>query len=269
MEAVMNNFARSRRMRRTGIAAVLAVALVTGPVGVASAAEASTLKHPATHSAQAIGHPSGIDVRAVLAEVAPSVVRIESIQSIPGGLFTEPVAQKATGTGVIVRRDGLIVTNNHVVQGADKVTVFLADGRQLPATVLGTSLAHDLAVLQVQAAEPLPAVAMGDSREVRVGDPVVAIGNALALEGGPTVSQGIVSALNRTVDTDTGATLRHMIQTDAAINPGNSGGPLVDAAGNFIGINSAGAPEAENIGFAIPTSVAKPVVARLLAAAQR
>jgi S1-C subfamily serine protease len=253
-------------MRRGGTAAVLAAALLAGPVGAASAAE--TTQDPA-HSSRALGHPSGIDVPAVLAAVAPSVVRIESTQSTVGGFLSEPVTQKATGTGVIVARDGVIVTNNHVVEGADKVVVFLADGEQLPATVLGTSPAHDLAVIQVHAAKPLPAVPMGDSRRLRVGDPVVAIGNALALEGGPTVSQGIVSALNRTVDTDRGASLTHMIQTDAAINPGNSGGPLVDAAGHFVGINSAGAPEAENIGFAIPTAVAKPVIAALLREARR
>ena len=264
----MNAELRSRRLRRTGTAAALAAALLAGPVGAASAAEVSTAKGPGGHSVRALGHPAGVDVPAVLAAVRPSVVRIESTQSIAGGLLEEPVTQKATGTGVIVARDGVIVTNNHVVEGADKVVVFLADGKQLPATVLGTSPAHDLAVIQVHAGKPLPAVPLGDSRTLQVGDPVVAIGNALALEGGPTVSQGIVSALNRTVDTDKGATLRHMIQTDAAINPGNSGGPLVDAAGHFVGINSAGAPDAENIGFAIPSAVAKPVVAELLREAQ-
>ncbi len=267
----MNTASHGRGLRRTGLAMLLTTALVAGPVGMAAAAETSDAGKPGPgRSATALGHPSGVDVPAVLAAVGPSVVRIQSeLAPLPGGLFEAPVSQTATGTGVITDRSGVIVTNAHVVEGAQKVTVFLADGRALPAKVLGASPAHDVAVLQVKAGKPLPAVPLGDSRALRVGDPVVAIGNALALEGGPTVSQGIVSALNRTIDTDHGATLRHMIQTDAAINPGNSGGPLVDAAGHFIGINSAGAPSAENIGFSIPTSVAKPVVAALLREAQR
>jgi serine protease Do len=128
--------------------------------------------------------------------------------------------------------------------------------------VVGTAPASDLAVIRVDASG-LPTAALGDSSSLLVGDPVVAIGNALALPGGPTVTQGIVSALDRTLAEQNGIQLGNVIQTDAAINPGNSGGPLVDAAGQVVGINVATAADAQNIGFAIAITPAKPLIEKL------
>jgi serine protease Do len=163
---------------------------------------------------------------------------------------------------VIVRGDGVIVTNDHVVAGARSIRVQLADGRNLPAHVLGTAASSDLAVIKVPAAG-LPTATLGSSRSLRVGDAVVAIGNALALPGGPTVTEGIVSALGRSIEEPDGVRLTHVIQTDAAINPGNSGGPLVDSRGRVVGINSATAAEGQNIGFAIAVTPARHVISRL------
>jgi S1-C subfamily serine protease len=161
------------------------------------------------------------------------------------------------GTGFVIREDGVIVTNFHVVEGAlsIKVTLPPPDGRSYQARVIGSDPDRDLAVLKV-GARGLPTVPLGDSSTLALGQRVVALGYALALEGGPTVTSGIISSLERTVqvqDRSAGVvrTLQDALQTDAAINPGNSGGPLVDMAGNVVGINTAGAGQAENIGFAI------------------
>jgi S1-C subfamily serine protease len=146
-----------------------------------------------------------------------------------------------------------------VVEAADEIIVTLSDGEELTAEVLGTDPTRDLAILDVEA-EGLPTAALGDSDNLRVGDSVVAIGNALALGQEPTVTSGIVSAVNRSIAASGSVTLRDLIQTDAAINPGNSGGPLVNAAGEVIGMNTAIAGGAENIGFAISISSIAPTL---------
>ena len=166
----------------------------------------------------------------------------------------------------MISEDGVVVTNNHVVEGAGRIEARFSDGTSLVARVLGTDVASDLAVLHVDGAG-LPTVELGDSDAVQVGDDVVAIGNALALEGGLSVTRGIVSGLHRTVPTSRNSALVDVIQTDAAINPGNSGGPLVDFRGRVIGINTAIADptSAQNVGFAIPISQAKPIIDALRA----
>jgi serine protease Do len=174
----------------------------------------------------------------------------------------QPVAEEGTGTGVVVGANGVIVTNDHVVAGARSIQVQLSDGRKLAAAVLGTAVGSDLAVIKVNASG-LPTAKFGDSNSLQVGDPVVAIGNALALPGGPTVTEGIVSALGRSIRESDGAQLNNIIQTDAAINPGNSGGPLVDASRRVVGINSAAATQGQNIGFAIAITPASQVIKRL------
>jgi putative serine protease PepD len=196
--------------------------------------------------------PAGaaLDVKAILAKVEPSVVDIVASNRRGSG----------EGTGVIISSDGYVLTNAHVVDGANRVSVAVAGGsRALPATVVGADDGHDVALLKIEGASGLPAAELGRSADVGVGEDVVAIGNALGLRGDPTVTRGIVSALNRTVENLTG-----MIQTDAAINPGNSGGPLVNSAGQIIGINTAVAAQgAQNIGFAIPIDKAKSLADRL------
>jgi serine protease Do len=154
------------------------------------------------------------------------------------------------------------VTNNHVVAGAQTIEVVFADDRKMPARVLGRDPTTDLAVLKVDASD-LPVATLGDSGALKVGDDVIAIGNALALEGGPTVTRGIVSAEDRTITAENGIRLEHVIQTDTAINPGNSGGPLVNSAGEVVGINTAVAGDAQNIGFSIAVNAAKPIIEEL------
>ena len=253
----------ARRGAGTLLALALGAALFGGgAVAVAVAvADRTQSAAPALASASAVGRPVGIDVRAVLSKAEPAVVTVRT-RLVGQDSFAQPVAEQGTGTGVVVAADGVIVTNAHVVAGAQTITVQLADGRTLSARVLGTAPGSDLAVLKV-AATGLPIAELGDSAAVQVGDPVVAIGNALALPGGPTVTQGIISALDRTISTDTGVRLEHVLQTDAAINPGNSGGPLLDAAGRVIGINSATSTNGQNIGFAIAIGPAEPVLRQL------
>jgi S1-C subfamily serine protease len=186
--------------------------------------------------------------------VLPSVVNVRT--TVPGGGTGE-------GSGVVVDRAGIIVTNNHVVEGATTISVAFNDevhAKPLAATVVGTAPERDLAVLRVDAADLLP-IALASSAALRLGDDVIAIGYPLGL-GGPTVTRGIVSGLDRTVEPEDGARLEGLLQTDAAINPGNSGGALVDRAGRLVGINTAAARggTAENIGFAIAIDGARPVI---------
>jgi putative serine protease PepD len=254
--------------RSPRLAALVAVAVLSG--GTAAVAthaldgRGTTATYaPATSNAQA-RTLSGktLDVAQVVAAVGPSVVSIRS--QISNGFVTE----SAAGTGVIISADGEVMTNAHVVDGASSVKVTLAgESQSRDATVVGADTANDLALLKISGVSNLPAATLGKSSDVRVGDDVVAIGNALALKGGPTVTRGIVSALDRTLETAE-ATMTGLIQTDASISSGNSGGPLVDATGKVIGINSAVAASgqgasAENIGFAIAIDNARPVIDRL------
>ncbi|WP_188189387.1 S1C family serine protease [Nonomuraea sp. SYSU D8015] len=208
-----------------------------------------------------------LTVAQVAEKVQPSVVMIQG--------------QTAEGSGVVLSDDGLILTNNHVVQGQNALTVKFNDGRTSKASVVGTDPATDLAVIRAEGVKGLTKATLGDSDQVKVGDQVLALGSPLGLDG--SVTAGIVSALDRTVtaggspgqqqlppgwsrqggESET-TTLGGMIQTDAAINPGNSGGALVNAAGELIGINSAVSSEGVNLGFAIPVNTAKQVADQLI-----
>jgi serine protease Do len=201
------------------------------------------------------------DIQEILAKVEPAVVSIRT-RTLSLGDFLKPVPGEGAGTGFVIGSDGVILTNNHVVAGAQSIEVVFADDRKMPARVLGRDPTTDLAVVKVDASG-LPTATLGDSDRLKVGDDVVAIGNALALEGGPTVTRGIVSAENRTITAENGVRLEHVLQTDTAINPGNSGGPLVNSAGEVVGINTAVAGDAQNIGFSIAITPAKPIVDEL------
>jgi serine protease Do len=201
------------------------------------------------------------DIQEILARVEPAVVSIRT-RSLSLGDFLRPVPGEGAGTGFVIAPDGVLVTNNHVVSGAQTIEVVFADDRKMPARVLGRDPTTDLAVLKVDATD-LPVAALGDSSALKVGDDVIAIGNALGLEGGPTVTRGIVSAEDRTITAESGIRLEHVIQTDTAINPGNSGGPLVNSAGEVVGINTAVAGDAQNIGFSIAINAAKPIIDEL------
>jgi S1-C subfamily serine protease len=208
--------------------------------------------------------PDGDAIVQVVERVRPSVVNV--VAELAGG-------QEAEGTGFIVRRDGIVVTNFHVVEGAGALTVITDDGQRYRARGIGGLDSSDLAVLKIRA-DDLPIVPLGDSADLDLGQPVVAMGFALGLEGGPSVTSGIVSALNRTIEAGGQAapsrTYEGVIQTDAAINPGNSGGPLVNLSGEVVGINTAGvqAAQAENIGFAIAINRARPIIERAIAEPQ-
>ena len=193
-----------------------------------------------------------LDVSGLVSRTLPSVVDI-SVE-VNGG--------SGTGSGFVISSDGQIVTNAHVVADATKITVTFADKTKASGKVVGVDRTDDLAVVHVDKTG-LPALELGSSTALRMGNPVVAIGSALALTGGPTATEGIISALGRTIDTADGEHLTHLLQTDAAINPGNSGGPLLTLDGRVVGINSAGSTGAQNVGFAIAIDTAKPIIGRL------
>ncbi len=198
------------------------------------------------------------DVSDLVERVGNGVVTVTSTQIQLDALLQPTEVPAGTGTGIVIDDQGHVLTNDHVITGARNVIVIGADGSQRDGVVVGTAFPdNDLALLLVEQNEGLEPIPLGSSSQLRVGDPVVAIGNALGL--GISVSVGIVSALGRAVSTDTGP-LRNLLQTDAAINPGNSGGPLLNAAGEVIGINTAVAGGAENIGFAILIDEAMPFV---------
>ena len=200
----------------------------------------------------------------VVAKVKPSVVAIKTeVTTID--IFNRPRTQQGAGSGWIIREDGIIITNNHVVEGAESITVTLDDGQTLPVATntVATDRLADLAVLKIDA-KNLTAVPVGDSQKLKVGDWVVAIGNSLGR--GISATTGIISSLEVRVDVSPGQTLYDLIQTDAAINPGNSGGPLVNMAGEVIGITSAklASVEIEGVGYAISSREAVPIIGKLI-----
>ena len=185
----------------------------------------------------------------VLEKVSKSVVNISTVKLVHH-MFYQAVPVKGMGSGTIVDSQGYILTNNHVIHGAERITVTLWNGEVLQGKLIGACTVHDIAVVKVDK-EDLTAAGLGDSNELRVGQRVYAIGNPFGLAGGPTVTSGVVSAVNRTIESES-EMLENLVQTDAAINPGNSGGPLVSPDGKVVAINTAIIPYAQGIGFAIP-----------------
>jgi S1-C subfamily serine protease len=244
--------------RRTarGAAALTALALAAA-TAVAGCGQASTAGPGASGPAAIMGSPfAGVqqDYVRVTRVVSPQVVQIQSTTGL--------------GSGVVFDKGGNVVTNAHVVAGQRQFVVTLSGGDRHPATLVGSDPAHDLAVVHLSGAKPAPAN-FGDSSKVQVGDLVLAIGNPLGLRS--SVTEGIVSSLNRSVGEGNGVTLAPAIQTTAAINPGNSGGALVDLSGTVIGIPTLAAldpqlgdVQAAGIGFAIPSSTVRQVATRLI-----
>ena len=193
-------------------------------------------------------------------KVSESLVSVSSMRL--ERRFFGIVPLEGQGSGVILDAKGLILTNNHVIDGANRVQVSLKDGRTFVGDVVGSDEATDIAVIRVDARD-LPAAELGDSEALKVGQFVLAIGNALGLPGGPTVSMGVLSAMGRPLP---GADLifEGLLQTDAAVNPGNSGGPLADLEGRVIGINTAMIPFAQGVGFAIPINTVKRITNEIL-----
>ena len=248
-------------------------ALLASGNGAPAAQTAST-----TFGADAISNVAKKDTPGVV-QITNEQVQLGSMgqgggQAVPAGV----------GTGIVMDNKGHILTNDHVVRGAQKLVVTLSNGsKEYPATLIGGDVRSDLAVIQVTGAN-IPPLVLGDSSKLQVGQWVIAIGNALALPGGPTVTAGVISALDRTVrepgqssssnpkaQSASGPYLFDAIQTDAPINPGNSGGPLVDLNGDVVGINTLGAGQAEpgvqseGIGFAISINTAKKIADQLIA----
>ena len=250
------------RPRRASVwvAGAVSLALTSGVLGGVVGARLSdddtaVTAGPASATTVASG-PSAVtagpalDVVGILAKVEPAVVAIQATSG----------RRMGQGTGIVITPEGEVLTNAHVVEGATDIRVTLqGESQSRAATLLGADSGNDIALLRIDGASRLKTADLGSSAAVRVGDDVVAVGNALGLRGDPTVTRGIVSGLNRSLDTLSG-----MIQTDAAINPGNSGGPLANNGGQVIGINTAVAGRGgQNIGFAIPIDSARTILDRL------
>ena len=262
-----------RTLWSTRISLLLIAALVGGLAGHYASPSSSgpggvTINEVNTAPGAAI-LPGGLSIPKLIDKALPSIVSID----VKGQGIEDQ------GTGMVITSSGLVITNNHVIAaavGGGTITVTKSGStKSLPATLIGTNPVDDVALIKINNISGLKAVTFGDSNSLVVGDAVVAIGNALGLAAGtPTVTSGIVSALGRTVtagSTTTSETLNNMIQTDAAINPGNSGGPLLDAAGDVIGMNTAVAgtlpdgTSAQNIGFAIPVATITSLLKQLKA----
>ncbi|CAB4368418.1 MAG: PDZ domain-containing protein [Actinobacteria bacterium] len=258
--------ARPRGNRVVALLLVLAMSVGGGIVGGligANSSDSSSTGGPLVTAAPVKPENVGkTDIARAAATIAPSIVTIDSLTG----------TSESVGTGIIVTSDGEIITNNHVVEGATSVRVRL-NGTTSPisAKVLATDSGNDLALIKLDNAKGLTVATFADPASIAVGDPVVAVGYALALDGGPSVTSGIISALSRTL-TDSSGALNGLIQTDAAISSGNSGGPLINLNGQVVGINTAVAngdsnTAANNIGFAIGVAEVQRVASLLRAEA--
>ena len=229
------------------------------PAGTAPSGQAPAAPQPPSGPAA----PSTVEestVIRVVQKARPAVVNISVTAQVatPYGLFP----REGQGSGVIVRADGLVLTNNHVIQDAQEIHVTLLSGQTLRGRVLGADRFSDIAVVKVESPRPLPAVPFGSSNVLQVGQMAIAIGNPFGL--GSTVTVGVVSALNRSIQASPDFTVENLVQTDAAINPGNSGGALLDSAGRLIGINTAIIQGAQGIGFAIPIDHASLIMEQIV-----
>lgn len=251
------------------LCAVLSAGVSYATVQVTQDDAASGVVKVASSNGGNVGAGTDFDIYSLLEKVEPAVTAIE-LGSREGGTVT-PVA---AGSGVIISSDGLMLTNAHVVEAVDSLgnritnpvyTVKMHDGTVRSAKVLGASTAYDVALMQLDDTSNLQPLTLADATTFQVGDRVVAVGNALDLGDAPTVTTGIISALDRTLQESDTVTLRGLIQTDAAINHGNSGGALVNTKGELVGINSAGIPDAQNIGFAISVGTIQPLLEDLKA----
>lgn len=246
---------------------LVGVALTGAAVGgyaVGREDAAPTAQQQTVEPSTAAAEPVSVSTSSIgdLVEAArPSVVSVRQVVTQEGRVGGNSRGQ-AAGTGFVLSTDGYIVTNNHVIAEGDGPMVTFADGTTEPATVVAGDPSRDLAVLRVDRTDLVP-LAVGDSDELRLGDQLVAVGYALNLNGEPSVTAGILSAKNRTISVPNGAQLVNLLQTDTAINPGNSGGPLLNGRGEVVGINTAIAGQAQNIGFAIAITPVMDVIDEL------
>jgi S1-C subfamily serine protease len=248
----------------TLLAAALAAVVALTTFAVARSEPAAQPRAVAPRGALGADEQANIDL---FKRVSPSVVHITTLET-QRDMFSMDVTQvpRGTGTGFVWDAQGHIVTNFHVIQGGSGARVTMADQTSFPAKLVGAFPDRDLAVLKVDApAGKLPPIALGTSRDLQVGQRVYAIGNPFGLD--QTLTTGIVSALNRSIESFNGRSIRGVVQTDAAINPGNSGGPLLDSAGRLVGVNTQIASPSgasAGIGFAIPADEVNRIVPRLI-----
>lgn len=250
-------------------AVLAAVACSSDPTATA---EPATSERPASQSSAESGSEAVAmlqlpNIADTVERVRPAVVSIVA-RTVSRDRFGRQSTGFGSGTGVIFDESGLVLTNNHVIEGGVEITVTLDDGTQVEAETIGADLLSDLAVLRLPG-DGYPSLPLRENGSLRAGDWVIAIGNALALPGGPTVTVGVVSALGRSIESTPGVTLYDLIQTDTSINPGNSGGPLIDLGGNLVGINTAvlrgsSGVSVEGIGFAIDVETAQQVALQLV-----
>ncbi|NIA25249.1 MAG: PDZ domain-containing protein [Gammaproteobacteria bacterium] len=227
-----------------------------------AASTTSATAQVTTTTTATVGQYGLFDISPLVKNVEGGVVAVTQDQVLTDFYGNPQEVPVGAGTGVVIDDQGHILTNFHVVKGASKITVTSRDGKARPAKIVSEAPHRDLALLKVEDTTGLTPLPLGDSDTIEVGDPAIAIGNALALNASePTVSLGIISALHRQIQTAQGL-IEDAIQTDAAINPGNSGGPLLNAAGEVIGINTAIAGNAQSVGFAIPINSAKQALDR-------
>lgn len=198
-------------------------------------------------------------------EASPAVVNITSV-ALTYDFFYQVVPKQGSGSGVIIDPDGLVITNNHVIEDASKLTVTLHDGTEYDASIVGRDVSNDIAVLKITGGKKFDYIKFGDSSQIQVGQEVLAIGNPFGLKG--TLTTGVISSIGRTLRADNGRLMENIIQTDAAINPGNSGGALLNTSGDLVGVNTAifspGAAGNIGIGFAIPVNTVKRIVSDLV-----
>lgn len=250
-------------------AVLAAVACSSDPTATA---EPATSEQPASQSSteggsEAVAMLQLPNIADTVERVRPAVVSIVA-RTVSRDRFGRQSTGFGSGTGVIFDESGLVLTNNHVIEGGVEITVTQDDGTQVEAEIIGADLLSDLAVLRLPG-DGYPSLPLRENGSLRAGDWVIAIGNALALPGGPTVTVGVVSALGRSIESTPGVTLYDLIQTDTSINPGNSGGPLIDLNGNLVGINTAvlrgsSGVSVEGIGFAVDVETAQQVALQLV-----
>ncbi|MDF2733968.1 MAG: peptidase [Chloroflexota bacterium] len=268
----------SRPFRGRWLAGVLAVSMLSAVVGSigtvglltglgSSGAGTGTGPVSATNTTTNPASASSADAVVAVAESAsPAVVTITVDSAGRSGYGPFSVPSTGVGSGFVFDASGLILTNHHVIEGSDNITVTFKDGSELAGTVIASDSTHDLAVVKVDPTTPLPTIPIGDAASLKVGQRVIAIGSPLGTFT-ESVTSGILSATGRTIEVGSPnsrrtTTMTGLLQTDASINPGNSGGPLLDDTGAVIGVNSAAAQSAQGIGFAVPIDVAADIMAQ-------
>lgn len=253
----------------SGTAATFSVISFIGQINNANSSNSATVDSSQYYTGNNTVQFEETTIASVADKVTPAVVSILTETQTQNYFFGQSQTTTGAGTGMIVTEDGYIITNSHVVSDADRVTVVTDNGDTYEnVEVVGVDPLNDVAYLKIANVSDLPTVVLGDSKSIATGQPVLAIGNALGVYQN-SITQGIISGTGRTVTaTDSSGysseTLTDMIQTDAAINPGNSGGPLVNAAGEVIGINTAVSTSAQGLGFAIPISSVKGMLENII-----